>query len=105
MAEPLQCDDPIEFDCETTGFQAYSGVHYPFSFQFYDGKTDEGSFILYDPDDDDPEVRDAIQAWFDRATERGGIRAWNSKFDFSFAMEAGFTLPPETMWHDGMLVA
>lgn len=105
MTQLVECDNPIEFDVETTGFQAYSG-HYPFSFQFFDGE--EGAFILFDPDDDSPEgleARDAIQSWFDRATEVGGIRAWNSKFDFAFAMEQGFTLPPESMWHDGMLVA
>ena len=105
MAKPIECDSPIEFDVETTGFQAYSGVHYPFSFQFFDGE--EGAFILFDPDDDPPNstAREVIQEWFDRATERGGIRAGNSKFDFAFAMEAGFRLPPETMWQDGMLVA
>lgn len=103
---PRECLDPIEFDVETTGFQAYSGVHYAFSFQFFDGA--EGVFILFDPSDDSPEAQEAraeIQRWFDKAAKRGGLRAWNSKFDFAFAMEAGFELPPEDMWQDGMLEA
>ena len=98
---------PIEFDVETTGFQAYSGKHYPFSFQFYDG--DLGEFILWDPQDDSPEhdeSADRIQWWFDRCErEDRGLRAWNSKFDFAFAWTQGFTLPPEHLWMDGMLEA
>jgi DNA polymerase I-like protein with 3'-5' exonuclease and polymerase domains len=89
----------IEFDVETTGFQPYSG-HYPFSFQFYDGTKSD--FFWWDPATQ--EGREQIQAWFDRAADEG-LRAWNSKFDLSFAETQGFKLPPEDQWHDGMLEA
>ena len=89
----------IEFDVETTGFQPYSG-HYPFSFQFFDGKRHD--FFWWDPSTQ--AGRAEIQEWFDRAAEEG-LRAWNSKFDFSFAETQGFILPPEDKWHDGMLEA
>lgn len=90
---------PIEFDVETTGFQPYSG-HYPFMFQFYDGETAEA--FTWSPDDDSN--RPAIQAWFDRCKSTG-IRAWNAKFDRSFADTAGFDIPGDGLWHDGMLDA
>jgi hypothetical protein len=48
--------------------------------------------------------REAIQAWFDRAKEDPeGIRAWNGKFDRSFAVTAGFDVPGDGKWHDGMI--
>jgi DNA polymerase I-like protein with 3'-5' exonuclease and polymerase domains len=89
----------IEYDVETTGFQPYSG-HYPFMFQFYDGKTHD--VIHWSPERQ--ESRERIQSWFDKAKGQG-LRAWNSKFDFHFAVTQGFTLPPEEDWHDGMLEA
>ena len=46
-----------------------------------------------------------IQAHLDSASAHGGIRAWNSKFDFGFAYRAGYKLPAEHLWHDGMLAA
>lgn len=90
----------IEFDVETTGFQPYSGVHYAFLFQFYDGQE----AVAYPWSPSDPSNAAAIQAWLDRARGQG-LRAWNSKFDFHFAETAGFTLPPEEDWYDGMLDA
>jgi DNA polymerase I-like protein with 3'-5' exonuclease and polymerase domains len=90
----------IDFDCETTGFQPYSG-HYPFSFQFFDGETS----VSYDwHPEHDTSAREEIQRWLDRGNDEG-LRAWNSKFDFHFAQTQGFKLPDEKMWHDGMLEA
>jgi DNA polymerase-1 len=85
----------IEFDVETTGFQYL--YNEAFCWQFFDG-TGEPEIIWTGEDG----WRERVQAWLDRgATE--GLRAWNSKFDFHFAEAAGFTLPPENMWHDGMI--
>jgi DNA polymerase-1 len=47
---------------------------------------------------------DKIQAWFDRGKVEG-LRAWNTKFDRSFAFQAGFDIPGDGMWYDGMLMA
>lgn len=89
----------IDFDVETTGFQPHSG-HYAFSYQFYDGLNQEVIYI------DEPYARERIQAWFDKAKlDPEGIESWNGKFDRSFAEAAGFDLPPDGMWHDGMLRA
>lgn len=72
--------------------------HEAFSYQFFDGTDSE---IIYTDED---AWRERVQRWLDRsATE--GLRAWNSAFDFHFAEEAGFTLPPEDKWYDGMLEA
>ena len=90
----------IDFDVETTGFQPYSG-HRAFCYQF---KDDAGNHeIIYD---DETGWRDRVQAWFDRAkTDPEGIEAWNTKFDRHFADVAGFDLPPDGKWHDGMVRA
>jgi DNA polymerase I-like protein with 3'-5' exonuclease and polymerase domains len=85
----------IQFDVETTGFQPYSGAR-AFIYQFED---DAGNREVIDADD-----RDRIQAWFDRGKEEG-IEAWNTKFDRHFAHVAGFDLPPDGAWHDGMVKA
>jgi DNA polymerase I-like protein with 3'-5' exonuclease and polymerase domains len=91
----------IEYDCETTGLQPWSGVDYPFLFQFYDGETAEA----FEWSPDHPEHEAAIQAWLDRGAEEG-IRAWNTKFDWAFADSTGrFRLPPEDKWFDGMIDA
>ncbi len=91
----------IEYDVETTGLQPHSGRHYPFLFQFYDGET----AVAYEWSPDNREHEAEIQAWFDRAKTEG-IRAWNTKFDRAFGdVAAGFDLPPDGMWHDGMLDA
>lgn len=90
----------IDYDVETTGFQPYSG-HEAFSYQFFD---DEGnSEIIYA---DEENARGRIQAWFDKAKQDPeGIRAWNAKFDRSFADVAGYDIPGDDEWHDGMLEA
>jgi DNA polymerase I-like protein with 3'-5' exonuclease and polymerase domains len=91
----------IDYDVETTGLQPWSGKHYAFMFQFLD---DEGNAeaLLWSPEDRSNAER--IQQWFDRARGQG-LRAWNSKFDLAFGEAAGFTMPPEEDWHDGMLEA
>lgn len=91
----------VEYDVETTGLQPYSGKHYAFLFQFYDGEN----AVAYTWAPDHQENREAIQAWFDKATEWGAIRAYNSKFDRHFGEQAGFKLPPDGMWYDGMIDA
>jgi DNA polymerase I-like protein with 3'-5' exonuclease and polymerase domains len=91
----------IDFDVETTGLQPWSQSHYAFMFQFLD---DEGNSAVLEWSPDDDSNRAEIQQWFDRARGQG-LRAWNSKFDLAFGEAAGFELPPEEDWHDGMLEA
>jgi len=86
----------IEFDVETTGLQWYGG-HRPFLAQFWDG---EGEPVLLDPIKD----RDAVQAWLDMGRVQG-IRAWNTKFDMHMIEALGYKLPPQSSWHDGMVMA
>lgn len=87
----------IDFDCETTGVQPWSGKQHAFLFQFFDPEVSSEAEALR-PGQDDAR----IQWWFDRGSEVG-IRAWNSKFDWAFADIAGYNLPAK--WDDGMLVA
>lgn len=49
-----------------------------------------------------PEDREEIQRWLKKP---GPFRAWNSKFDLHHLEAAGYTLPPEDAWYDGMLLA
>jgi DNA polymerase I-like protein with 3'-5' exonuclease and polymerase domains len=92
---------PIEFDVETTGLQPWSGKQEAFLYCFYDG--DDAVALPYSHDD--KHNHDEIQKWFDRAEQEGGIRAWNAKFDRAFADIAGFNIPGDGLWHDGMLTA
>jgi len=102
----------IEFDVETDGFQPHSGKR-AFLYIFWDGNPDIEPECLYpephQPVPDGPvrpPDRERIQWWFDRAKEDpDGIRAWNGKFDRSFAVVAGFDPPGDGHWHDGMVVA
>jgi DNA polymerase I-like protein with 3'-5' exonuclease and polymerase domains len=87
----------IEFDVETTGLQPWSGKQRAFMYQFYDGANSEALLAV-------PENHDSIQAWFDRGDQEG-IRAWNAKFDRAFADVAGYSIPGDGKWYDGMLVA
>lgn len=86
---------PIEFDVETTGLQPWSGQQHAFLYQFYDGELLE----VLRPETDS----ERIQWWFDRGKTEG-LRAWNTNFDRAFADIAGFDLPPDGMWYDGMLL-
>lgn len=88
----------IDYDCETTGFQPYSG-HRAFVYQFVDDTGRKEAIYT-----DEPDARGRIQEWFDRGKVEG-IRAWNAKFDRHFAHVAGFDIPPDGMWHDAMVKA
>lgn len=87
---------PVDFDLETTGLQPWSGTQHAFLYVFGD---DQGNVEVIRHTE-----RDRIQAWFDRAKTEG-IRAWNNRFDRGFADAAGFDIPGDGLWHDGMLVA
>jgi DNA polymerase-1 len=67
-----------------------------FMAQFFDGDDMETAEILYHPRD-----REYIQDWLGA---EDGFRAWNSKFDFHMLAAAGYSLPPQSQWHDGMVV-
>lgn len=82
----------IEVDVETSGLQWYA--HKLFLVQFNDGETVE---VLKHPQD-----REFIQDWLNADAD---FRAWNSKFDLHFLEAAGYKLPPQDRWHDGMLLA
>lgn len=85
----------IEFDVETTSLQLQGADPAElFLVQFYDGT--ETAVLKH------PAERDKIQAWLDRDDE---FRAWNTKFDLHALKEAGYTLPDESRWHDGMVAA
>lgn len=86
----------LEVDVETTGLQPRH--HKLFSVQFYDGEN-----VLTIRTDEHPNER--VQKCLDRAVAHGGLRAWNSKFDFGFLYLNGYTLPPDEYLHDGMLMA
>ncbi len=104
----------IDFDLETTGLQPFSDNE-AFLWIFSDGKRHEAVSFLpseYKEAVAKGAVTDAlreawerIQAWFNRGRDEG-IRAWNSKFDWNFAEQAGcFELPGDGCWYDGMIVA
>lgn len=86
----------IDFDVETKGLQWYYPKQGPFLAQF---KQDDGAVSLLRPERD----ARAIQTFL----EAGGqeYRAWNSKFDLHMLETAGYQLPPERTWHDGMVMA
>jgi DNA polymerase I len=98
----------IEFDCETRGLQWYYPSHEMFLAQFYDPDNP----LCWGPEGEPepvilrhPEDREQIQAWLDRCGKPdSGVRAWNSKFDLHMAEAAGYHLPPQSCWHDGMVV-
>lgn len=93
----------IEYDCETTGLQPYSGKNEAFLWIFSDGEKHEA--IPFLPSEPDSSAKQRIQAWFDRG-KLEGIRAWNARFDRAFAEQSGcFDVPGDGCWHDGMLIA
>jgi DNA polymerase-1 len=91
----------LEFDVETSGLQWYA--HEAFLAQWGVSPTSIDEVDCADPRT--PEGKAAVQAALDIAPAHGGIRAWNSKFDFHFAEQAGLTLPDPKWWHDGMVLA
>ena len=89
----------LEFDVETRGLQWYAPSKGMFLAQFLPSGSDIATaFEVADRPD-------AIQDCLDAAELHGGIQAWNSKFDLHHARAAGFTLPPERLWHDAMVKA
>lgn len=120
----------IEFDVETRGLQWYAPENRVFLVQFFD-PDDEDCFVYPEicPDcegdvaDGDgacmvchafaervpqpcvyehPEDSAEIQRWLEKDSD---YRAWNSKFDLHHLEAAGYTLPPQDRWHDGMILA
>ena len=100
----------LEVDVETTGLQA--GRHDLFLVQFFDG---ERSWVYeYRTEWQDSfgigraqrkHALTEIQRSLDLAPELGGLRAWNSKFDFGFLAAEGLRLPADEWLHDGMVMA
>lgn len=106
----------IEVDTETTGIQWYA--HEPFLVQFFDpgdapdemdyDDLEEYETAFHEYQDTEPvllkhpEDRDEIQRWLN---EDAHFRAWNTKFDMHFLEKAGYTLPEQDRWEDGMLMA
>lgn len=84
----------IEFDVETTGLQWYANDLFLVQFFF---PEDEKATIYKHPQD-----RELIQAALERDDS---YRAWNAKFDLHFLDAAGYKLPPQDRWHDGMVIA
>lgn len=116
----------LDFDVESTGLQPYSGKNEVFLWIFgVEGKAEAITFypsIWHLVMDERrmflanaweamvirhlQENHARIQAWFDRAEDEGGIRAWNARFDRSFADMSGcFTVPGDDQWYDGMVEA
>jgi len=94
----------IEFDIETTSLATHGeNPCRVFLAQFGDESTDvelvyrdgRGMDPALDPDG-------LIQTWLDQDDD---YRAWNSKFDLRGLAQAGFVLPSERRWHDGMVAA
>lgn len=90
----------IEFDIETRHLQTFwdegAGVHLA---QFYSPGLPE----MQDPQvlrvgEDDKQ----IQAFLEQPD---GYRGWNTKFDLHGLRNAGFVLPDDSLWHDGMVQA
>jgi DNA polymerase I-like protein with 3'-5' exonuclease and polymerase domains len=87
----------IEFDTETTGLQWYAHGEEVFLAQFL-GPSTEGRADLRPL----PAEHEAVQGWLNQDLP---FRAWNTKFDLHWLADAGFDLPPEDRWHDGMVMA
>jgi len=83
----------LELDVETTSVQWYSGEVFLVQFE-----TEDGERYVFEH----PEQRTEVQAWLAQPDD---YRAWNSKFDFHFLDAAGYDLPPQERWHDGMVAA
>jgi DNA polymerase-1 len=86
----------IEFDVETTGLQWYADDL--FMAQFLGDPSAPDRAIAAEH----PRHRNEIQT---ALNVDQGYRAWNAKFDLHFLRAAGYTLPPESQWHDGMVLA
>ena len=92
----------IEFDVETQHLQWThddgAGLH----LVAFKGRDDEHDGphqpVLYrHPGEEVP-----VQEWLNGAQ---GYRGWNTKFDLHVLRSAGYALPPDEAWHDGMVAA
>ena len=88
-----------EYDVETRGLQWYYPSQGMFMAQFQAANEGKATLLRH------PQDQRQIQARLDDSPREGGVRAWNSKFDLHMAEAAGYRLPPESCWHDGMVVA
>lgn len=84
----------VEFDVETTGLSWTANNLFMVQFLL---PHDDRAVVLHHPKD-----KAQIQAFLERNYD---FRAWNSSFDLHFLEAAGYTLPPEESWHDGMVQA
>jgi DNA polymerase-1 len=89
----------IEFDVETTSL-AHHGENPCRTFLVQFGAPDEDDPYLVPRD-----MRDADVTIQRLLSKDDGYRAWNTKFDLHCLKQAGFRLPPEDRWHDGMVAA
>lgn len=85
-----------EFDVETTNLQWYGETGKLFLTSFL---ADNGPVLLPHPGEGGV---DLIQTMLE---SESGYRAWNAKFDLHWLRDAGYELPPENQWHDGMVLA
>lgn len=99
----------IEFDVETAphnegwagaAVQWYASTPFIVQFGIYAGGGEWEVEPIYFSHPDD---KDQIQIWLDRTDH--DFRAWNSKFDLHQLAAAGYRLPDESRWHDGMVMA
>lgn len=88
----------IEYDVETTGLQWYANDL--FLAQAYDPVRyfKEPIAVKHTKGHKNPVIQEML-------SHPDGYRAWNTKFDLHFTAAAGYTLPPEKNWHDGMVAA
>lgn len=84
----------VELDVETKGLQWYAQGLFMVQFLF---PTDDRAIVLHHPAD-----REQIQSYLEADYD---FRAWNSKFDLHFLAAAGYALPSQDRWHDGMVQA
>lgn len=82
----------IEVDVETTGLQWYANDL--FLTQFLDNFPPEAI----------PHPGNELEVQ-NRLSQDADYRAWNAKFDLHFLDAAGYSLPAEHRWHDGMVMA
>jgi DNA polymerase-1 len=97
----------IEFDVETTSLQHHGAETCDlFLAQFYEGDP-RGAWLAYvDGRGDFTEVGDDPQRIVQQHLNKpDGYRAWNAKFDLHVLKQAGYRLPDESQWHDGMVMA
>ncbi len=85
----------IEFDVETSNLQ---WTHDAAGLHMLAVKAQDGDAKLYAHPG---QKRDAQCEFY----PVDGYRGWNTKFDLHVLRSAGYTLPDELLWHDGMVAA